>query len=100
VQGTKGLLTLARSSPQVIMIINAVASDGCCGHAFCIYNNLIYDSAEERAMPMEQHWLDRVRPRQRAGSLLIPRHLHASSQLASAGAADGRAARVAAWALR
>ena len=55
----EGLLTLARSSPQVIRIINAVASDGCCGHAFCIYNNLIFDSAEKRAMPLEQQWLDR-----------------------------------------
>ena len=53
------LYTLARGSPQAILIINPIASDGNCGHALCVHNNFIYDSAEERAMPLEQQWLDR-----------------------------------------
>ena len=52
-------LILARGSPEKIFIINPVGSDGNCGHALCVYENFIYDSAEERAMPLEQQWLDR-----------------------------------------
>ena len=53
------LLILARGSPQKIFIINPVGTDGNCGHALCVYENFIYDSAEERVMPLEQQWLDR-----------------------------------------
>ena len=53
------LYTLARGLPQAILIINPIAYDGNCGQALCVHNNLIYDSAEERAMPLEQQWLDR-----------------------------------------
>jgi len=52
------LYTLARGLPQAILIINPIAYDGNCGQALCVHNNLIYDSAEERAMPLEQQWLD------------------------------------------
>ena len=53
------LLRYARDFPGHIMIINPIASDGHGGHAVCVFNNLILDSVETRAMPLEQHWLDR-----------------------------------------
>mgnify|MGYP000850477351 FL=1 len=55
----ESLYTLAGDLPQAILIINPLASDGNSGHAFCVHNYLIYDCAEERAMPLEQQWLDR-----------------------------------------
>jgi hypothetical protein len=55
----ESLYILAGDLPQAILIINPLASDGNSGHAFCVHNYLIYDSAEERAMPLEQQWLDR-----------------------------------------
>jgi hypothetical protein len=53
------LLKYAHDFPGHIMIINPIASDGHGGHAVCVFKNLILDSAETRAMPLEQQWLDR-----------------------------------------